>query len=53
MDTKVTIRMKYEWNTIAWLKIRHLRHFIQNFLGVKNKGKDKVKDITRTKINLG
>ena len=35
MDIKVFISLKYEWNTIVWVKIRHLRHFTQNLLDVK------------------
>ena len=32
---KVVISIKYGWNIIVWAKIRHLRHFAQNLLGVK------------------
>ena len=35
MDIKVVISIKYGWNSIVWAKIRHLRHFFQNLLGVK------------------
>ena len=35
IDIKVVISIKYGWNTIVWAKIRHLRHFVQNLLGVK------------------
>ena len=35
VDIKVAISKKYGWNTIVWVKIRYLRHFVQNLLGVK------------------
>ena len=35
MDMKVVISINYGWNTIVWTNIRHLRHIVQNLLGVK------------------
>ena len=35
MDMKVITSIKYGWNTIVWVKIRHMRHFVLNLLGVK------------------
>ena len=35
IDINVVISIKYEWNTVVWEKIRHLKYFIQNLLGVK------------------
>ena len=34
MDIKV-VSIKYGWSTIVLAKIRYLRHFVQNLLGVK------------------
>ena len=34
IDIKVVISIKYGWNTIAWAKVKHLGHFIQNVWGV-------------------
>ena len=30
MDTKLVISIRYGWDTIVWVKIKHLRHFVQN-----------------------
>ena len=35
MDKKVVISIKHGWNTIVWTKIRNLRQFVKNLLGVK------------------
>ena len=35
MDIKMIISIKYQWNTIVWAKIKHLRHFFENFLVAK------------------
>ena len=35
IDIKVTISIKYQCNTIVWAKIKHLRHFFENFLVAK------------------
>ena len=32
---KVVISIKYGWNTIAWVRIMHLRHYAQDLLVVK------------------
>ena len=29
-DTKVVISIKYDWNTIAWAKVMHPGHLVQN-----------------------
>ena len=29
-DLKVVISIKCDWNTIAWAKVMHLGHFVQN-----------------------
>ena len=31
----MVISIEHGWNSIAWTKIRHPRHFLQNLLGVK------------------
>ena len=35
IDIKKVISIKYGWNTIAWEKIRQMRHFVQNLLVAK------------------
>ena len=35
MDIKMVVFIKCGRNTAACIKIRHLRHFVQNLLGVK------------------
>ena len=35
MDKKVVTSIKHGWNTIVWTKIRNLRQFVKNLLGVK------------------
>ena len=57
MDMEVVISIKYGWNTIVWGKIRHLRHFVQNVLGVKVHASYKIikfcRHIGASKTHLG
>ena len=57
MGIKVVIPIKYVLNNIVWIKIRHLRHFVQNLVGVKVQSSCKISkfcylfEATKTHIN--
>ena len=45
MDIEVVISLKFGQNTIAWAKISHLRHFVQNLSSVKVNSDWKISEI--------
>ena len=47
MDMKVVNSIKYGWNTIALMKIVHLRHLYQNLPAAKSQ------NFTGTKTHMG